>query len=258
LRRLVFVITAALLVACQPAKKPELTPQQVLTAQSAAAQQAADRFVVLAKGYETSGAPPRQTDPTAGPLLDAVLDTDAIPIFTRTVSDVQAFERWEQAVSEVGRVYVLAGSGVTDAPTPSDAVKAQSDRNLVTFAPELGRYFDADVVLASRHCATLYYLAVTRRLDDDHRQAVMEAIEPAVEQAYRASLGMIAIAGPSDDWKEARAKVLVATAPRIASVLTIYRKQALEKDARDIAVQTSDAALKAELGAFATEIGPRL
>jgi hypothetical protein len=52
--------------------------------------------------------------------------------------------------------------------------------------------------------------------------------------------------------------VLVATAPRIASLLPLSRQQTLENDARRISAQSDDAALKAELEQFATEIGPRL
>jgi hypothetical protein len=81
-------------------------------------------------------------------------------------------------------------------------------------------------------------------------------MQTQVAQAYASHLGLMGRPDLPDAWKEARAKVLVAMAPRVAPLLTAQDRQALQTAARQIAAKNTDAALQAELNAFATAIGP--
>ena len=111
---------------------------------------AADAFAELAKDSHKTGSPPRQTDVAAKPLLDLVFNTAEIergkPV---PWSDLLTLNKWNFAVIKVGLVYMLAGTGASDLTALNDIpdAGAKVDRNTVVFAPELGRYFDAQLRL---------------------------------------------------------------------------------------------------------------
>jgi hypothetical protein len=253
------------LAACKPtAQEIRAAGQRSLDAQSAAsglaarseaAQQAADRFVALAAGATTSGQAPRQSDPVAGPLLNAVLDTSAIPVFTGTRADMHALEGWMGAVTKVGRVYLFAGTGVTDPATPmTDALRARVDQNLAAYAPEIGRYLDAQVVLFSRDTATGYYVQATGDYNETQRDGALQDLRAAVRGIYAADLDTIArtqAQGIADDaWRLARVKVMATMAPRVGAFADPTVTLPLQHKARDIEAVAKDPALKAELQDF--------
>jgi len=271
MRWLAVIAVGLAMAACKPtAQEIRAAGQRSLDAESAAsglaprseaAQQAADRFATLAAGAATSGQAPRLSDPVSGPLLNEVFDTSAIPVFTGTHADMHAMEGWSGAVTKVGRVYMFAGTGVTDPATPmTDALQARVDHNLATYAPEIGRYFDAQVVLLSRVTATGYYVLVTGDYNETQRDEGMQDLRGAARGIYAADLDTIAktqTQGTADDaWRLARVKVMVVMAPRLSTLAdpTVYLP--LQHKARDIEAATNDPALKAELELFATRIEP--
>jgi hypothetical protein len=253
----VVIVLALMLAACQPPHQTE--PPNTLAARSAVADRAADKLVAMARGSETSGIAPRQADPVAGPLLDQVFDMSALPTLPRDVADLPPMNRWGAAMMKVGQVYVLAGTGFTDASNATtDAAAAQSLRNTITYAPELGRFFDAQAVLLSTECASLYYLQVAHpsAADADQRAAMMQDLQYKIEKDYSNEIGFMLNSGPTDAWKAARIKVLATEAPRISSLLLPNNWGHLQRQARQVAAQSADPALKAELELFATRIEP--
>ncbi len=257
MRASVVVALALMLAACQPPHQTE--PPNSLAARSAAADAAAEKLVAMARGSETSGLAPRQADPVAGPLLDQVFDTSALPTLPRDYADLPPMNRWAGAMMKVGQIYVLAGTGFTDASSAtSDAAAARSLRNFVVYGPELGRFFDAQVVLLSTECASLYYLQAAHpsASDADQRASMMQDLQFKIEKDYSSELGFMLNSGPTGAWKEARIKVLAAEAPRISSLLQPNSWAHLQRQARAVAAQSADPALKAELELFATRIEP--
>lgn len=256
MRASVVVALALMLAACQP---HQTEPPNSLAARSVAADVAADKLVAMARGSETSGLAPRQADPVAGPLLDQVFDTSALPTLPRDIADLPPMNRWAGAMIKVGQIYVLAGTGFTDASNATtDAAAARSLRNFVVYGPELGRFFDAEVVLLSTECASIYYLRATQpsATDADRRAGMMQDLQYKIEKAYSSELGFMLNSGPTDAWKEARIKVLATEAPRVSGMLLPNSWGHLQRQAREVAAQSADPALKAELELFATRIEP--
>jgi hypothetical protein len=223
-----------------------------LADRSEAAVAAADQFAAAAQGAAVTGVAPRQTDPNTARLLDPVFDTSVIPETTRTNEDVESLRNWGAAVEKVGAIYLLAGAGPD--PSPSDAERAQIDRNLVTYAPEIGRYSDATVVIMSRDCGTVYYVQATGAYSADAKAQALALIQIGVKSDYDGALHLIARSSPSDAWKTARATVLAQMAPRVAPALDPQTSGPLQAEARGLAAQTNDPALKAQLNLFADRI----
>ncbi len=261
MRAPVVVALALMLAACQQhATDPHQTePPNTLVAKAAAADAAADKLVAMAKGSETSGLAPRQADPVAGPLLDQVFDMSALPTLPRDFADLPPMNRWGGAMIKVGQIYVLAGTGFTDASNATtDAAAARSLQNFSVYAPELGRFFDAEVVLLSTECASLQYLQAVHpsAADADQRTAMMQDLQYKVEKAYSSELGFMLNPGPTDAWKDARIRVLATEAPRVSGMLLPNSWGHLQRQAREVAAQSADPALKADLELFATRIEP--
>ena len=159
---------------------------------------------------------------------------------------------FRSAVEKVGAIYMLAGAGPD--PASTDATRSQIERNLVTYAPELGRFSDATVVLMSRDCGTLYYVQATGTYAADVKAQALERIQIGVMSDYDGALAVIARKSPSDAWKAARATVLAQMAPRVAAALVPQTSQPLQTKARALAAQTNDPTLKAQLNLFADRI----
>ena len=62
-------------------------------------------------------------------------------------ADLGALADWGSAMFRVGYVYILAGTGVADlANVPDDPkVLARAQRNVAAYAPEIGRFLDAEL-----------------------------------------------------------------------------------------------------------------
>lgn len=254
MRRLAFGFAALALAACQPQTpaSPAATATSPLAERAAVAEQAAERFATIAQGSETSGQPPRQTDPNVASLLDQVLDTSALPA-SPTAADITPINDWLLAAVKVNQVYALAGTGMTDAQaTPSAAASARADSNLATFAPEIGRALDAEAILLGTEGAAIAQVGAGGGGDP----AAYQQVQSQVAQAYAGSLGVIGRPELADPWKEARAKVLVSMAPQVAPLLSPQDRQALQTAARQVAAKNTDATLQAELNDFAAKIAP--
>src|SRR5580692_6572817 len=102
MRRWIGLVAAVLLLgACQgqpsqkdTARAADAATTSALTARAGQAEVAAGKLVAMSQGSATSGQAPRQDDPAAGPLLDQVFDTSALPALGRTPADLTQMSRW--------------------------------------------------------------------------------------------------------------------------------------------------------------------
>src|SRR5580704_2745649 len=127
-------------------------------AKVAAVKKAASDFTALAKGSETSGQPPRESDPKVKALLDVVFDTSVLNTSQPLpASELGNVNEWMLQVLTVGTVYYFAGTGYTDFSkvagldqAAQEKLQQQINKNVAAFAPEMGRYLDAQLQVMER------------------------------------------------------------------------------------------------------------
>ena len=251
-RHLQFLALAAALAApCGAAQA------QALDAKVANVSKATDSFLALAKDSHTSGKPPRQTDPTAKPLLDTVFDTKDIEGDKALAwPDVKALEDWNSAAIKVGLVYYLAGTGVADlealAKDPQAVVKA--NRNMVEFAPEYGRYSDAQIRIHSA-MITAGLAKMAAATPDDRKDELLKrsltAISDGTAQAMTGLLGSMTFEGMSDAWLLGRVVVLLDITPKAAKFMTPADRLQVKTVAAQVAEEIKNPDVKSGVNAIA-------
>jgi hypothetical protein len=225
---------------------------------------AAESFAALAPDSAKTGRVPREAEPAAKPLLDLVFDTSEIergPVLP--MSSLGDVNNWTMAVLKIGLVYTLAGSGVTDLSTlanqPADVIE-RINRNAVTFAPEMGRYFDAEIRLqgAVMDIVTVFLSTASKtELDRPNIKNGLAKIRGGNTQTIDGVLTTLPTAGLTDAWRRDRVAVITAVAPRAAKFLLPEQLDALRKSATDVAGQMTDPGVKAALAGFANALTPR-
>ena len=199
--------------------------QTLDAAKIASIDKAADGFVALAKDAITTGKPPRETDRAAKPLLDTVFDTRAIEGDNRVPwSDLKLLEQWNIAVTRVGVMYYLAGTGKNDlgAASQDPAAIAKATQNTVTFAPEYGRYLDAQIKIHSALVSTAIaqMAAVTpEQAKDEEFKKTLNSISDATAEVMTGVLGGMALDGMTDAWLLGRVVPLLEITPKAARFL---------------------------------------
>jgi hypothetical protein len=254
MRRLVKILTflAALAAPCGMAQAQTLTAAKIDSINKAA-----DSFVALAKGSENTGKPPRYSDATAKPLLDAVLNTKDIeggkPLPWPSIT---LLNDWNRAVTKVGLVYYLAGTGTADprvaSKDPQTVIKA--NRNTVAFAPEFGRFYDAQVriALAMIDAATAQLAVVT----DDQRKdpafkATLNGISDNAAKAMTGLLGSFVHEGTSDEWLLSRVVVLLDMTFKTAKFMAPEDRQQVRDAAVEVAGQMNNPDVKSGVNTVA-------
>ena len=227
-----------------------------------AVDKAADAFAALAKDSHNTGRPPRQSDPAARPLIDVVFDTAEATRERVPWDQLLTLNKWNLAVIKVGLVYMLAGTGAADLAALNDKPEAATkvDRNTVAFAPELGRYFDAQLRLQGAIMDTVQeFLRTAKRsqLDNPQFKSGVGQIRSGVAQTITGMIGTFTVEGTTDDWRRARLSVANAIAPKAAKFLPAEEKGSVRAAALEVAGQMTDAKVKAGLEAFAKTLAPR-
>lgn len=242
---------AVLLAACSH------PPDAVQTA-SKAAQGAADQFLALAKASTTSGQPPRQTDPAAGPLLDTVFNTGVLQA-PPSADDLDAINDWLASSLKVGQVYMMAGTGLTDLSAADATAQAKVGQNVVAYAPEFGRFVDAELTIEGAEATSVVaYLAANPDATKNPTSAAgFDKARGGITETAQGILQTISGPGLPNDWREARARSLLAFAPHAAALLTDAQKQALAAAASQAAQGSDDPQLAPLLNQFAAAIGAK-
>jgi hypothetical protein len=232
---------------------PGLGADADVTARSATAVAAAKRLVDLTPDVYRSGQARRATDPAVAPLLDAVFDVKMLrskPALT--TADLGALSEWSQATLRVGAIYFLAGTGVADfTKMPNDPnVVAQTNRNTVIYAPELGPFLDAQLALSAFMADPL-----AKTLDDGSRsEAAKSKIRAGTSQIIGGNVATMTLPGLTADWRHERLAALQEYGLRAAKLLTAAQCGDLQQVARAAASTSGDAAMEQGLNGFAAAL----
>ena len=114
------------------------------------AQKAANELLERAKGSHQTGAPPRLSDPAVQKLFDRVFDTKTLEAAPVPFSEVQRLMQWFTAGNQIGTIYILSGTNLTDTAKAGEDPQALAriEKNLAAYAPEMGRYYDFMVTMS--------------------------------------------------------------------------------------------------------------
>ena len=99
-------------------------------------------------------------------LLDRVFDRTAIGKTVLPLSDGGKVGELLSNANRIGFAYMLAGTGFTEFGKVNDDPKAleQAERNMAQFAPEIGRWFDFQMVIQGALAdSTIAYLASAKK-----------------------------------------------------------------------------------------------
>jgi hypothetical protein len=229
-----------------------------------AIKQAAGDFLALAKGSETSGQPPRQTDPKVKGLLDTVFDTTVLETEQPLPrADMNNTNEWMMQVLSVGVVYILAGTGYADFSkldnldqAAQQTLQQQVAKNTVAFAPEMGRYLDAQVAVfgALVWSVSADMAAVPDNFKSAQSQDGVSKMRSGLVNTLTGVLTTLPTDGLNEDWRQQRIPALAAVAPKAAAFLLPDQRKAVHDVALQVAGQMTDASVKNGLTAFAQAI----
>lgn len=217
-------------------------------------------FLALGKDAYKTGQPPRQSDPAAGKLLDTIFNTDVLngppPITFAQFLDVND---WLGQVVNVGLVYVTSGTGIADpAGLTSVTTKAQAqmNANVIAFAPEVGRYYDAQLNV-SKVEIDLIAGELAAHPDDFKSGTKAQGIgqmRAGLTQTMAGVVETFELAGVDPGWLRARLPALQALAPTAAKFLQPDQKTQVHDLAARVAAASGDDAVKAGLNAVAQAV----
>jgi hypothetical protein len=265
MRRILLIGALLALAACHPSHQdagpapiPDAVASTDLTAGAAAAHAAAVSFLALAGDSSHSGKIPHAADPVAAPLVDAVFDMRDVPTEPVPMSQLPVIDDWLTSVEDVGRAYVLAGAGAARDDDPSGpVVSAQVDKNFAAYAPELGRYLDAQNALTSLEAAS-----IVRQLAADPASADRPDIARKVAAFHgplikdlQAMLFFMGVPGPSDDWRRARMPYLLSLSTQAAKLNSPADLAPLRTSIMAVGEASDDATLRADLGEMLRDLG---
>ena len=230
------LIALTLVLYATGAHAASLDPERI-----AAIDQAADSFLAKAAEARKTGTVPRQTDPGIGVLLDTVFDTNELSHGTLPYADLDKLQDWLARVAAVGGIYVTASRTVHDAGI---------------FAPEMGRFIDAAVVVMQAIADCL-----TAELDAHPDQALPAPELHKLEQSRVAITKNIdgfiaALRGPglTVSWARDHLTVLTTAAPSFARFLKTAELAQLRARAMRMSAEVHDKTVRAALGGLAVAL----
>lgn len=229
---------------------PAFAGNALAPAKVAAVQKAAGEFAKMGAPSQQTGQPPRQADAGAKALLDTVFDIRVVKAAEPLpISEIGRLNDWNKAVLEVGLVYILAGAKTGDLNEAANdpAFTQRVEKNTVDFAPEMGRYMDAQLGISQALLALLNtHLAAT---PGDREKSYFKKNLPVVyDSAARTLAGAISTlptAGLSDAWRKQRLPAMQALGTHVAKVVDAEDAKALHDLSLQVAQDNGDAELQA-------------
>lgn len=258
MRRLITALSlaAAAWAGAAGAAPAPLDPTHIATIDKAAA-----AFLAIGKDAYKTGNPPRLSDPRVGELLATLCDTRGLNEGGPTpFAQIDALNDWLKQLTQIGMVYVLAGTGITDpaAGAIDDAAKAKIARNTVAFAPEIGRYIDANLAVTQAEIG-----AILAHMTEDpaafatpKAQDGLDKMRAGLARTLAGVVTTMRTPGLDPSWPAARLAALGAIAPLAAVFLVADDRRQLHDMTVATAAATNDKAVKAGLTAFAQTIAP--
>lgn len=239
MRRYLRILTVFALIAAPLATA---RAQTLTAAKIDSINKAVDAFVALAKDSSTTGKPPRYSDPAIKPLLDTAFDTKGMqggkPL---PWSSVTLLQDWNRAVTKIGLVYYLAGTGAAtpDAVSKDPAKTAKANSNTPAFAEEFGRYYDTQIRILS---AILDTAAAERAAATDDRKkdpafrSTLQGISDSAANTITGVMGSFLLDGVTDDWAMLRLVALLDIAPRAAKFMSPDDREQVKNAAHEVAI----------------------
>jgi hypothetical protein len=236
---------------CRPLE--DKFPGVDLVVASKAAHKAADQFEERAEGSERLGHQvPRQTDAAVATQLDAVFNVAVAPLdHTPSSSETDALVDWQMSILRVGWRYIYAGTGVTDPRGGTDlSVVRQTQLNIIKFAPEVGRYFDAMLDISAISGKILISRPNHRPEDrSDFARGIILGAQ-GITSLMNNVLGAMKLQGLSDEWRRGRMGYLRALAPTATRMLAANQRRSVQQTASEVASVMNDPDLKNQLISF--------
>ena len=232
-------------------------------AHMAAVDKAADAFAKLGKDAYQTGKPPRQSDPKVAKLLDVIFGTatlndgpDPVPF-----EQLDKLNDWLLRVLKTGIVYVCAGTGISDVGKVGSAdekAQLQIGKNLVAFAPEMGRYYDAQLAVARAESDTIAaeLAAHPDWFKSDQAMHGLTTTRGGLTQTLIGVVTSFVAPGLDSSWIRDREAALMAIAPTAAKFLEEDSRKKIADSALQVAGTMSDQAVKDGLTDFAKAIAP--
>jgi hypothetical protein len=178
-----------------------------------------------------------------------------------TFDQFLAVNDWLSQIVNVGLVYVTAGTGIADfAGLNSVTAKqqAQMNANVIAFAPEMGRYYDAQLAI-SRVEIDLVIGELAAHPDDYKSGTKAQGVSEMRSGLAQTLIGVVEtfqLPGVDPGWLRDRLPALLALAPTAAKFLQLDSKRQLHDLAIQVANAASDDAIKTGLNSFAQIIAP--
>jgi hypothetical protein len=200
-----------------------------LRAGADAAKTAADRLVAM------SPPPPRQSDPAAAPLLDSVFNIAAFPNTPLSVDDIDAIVTWSLSASRVGNLYVYDGTAVpSDPANPDSNTVLRAQKNIVTFAPEVGRYFDTLIQLFGM--ADKLFLQARKDPEkygiDKSKGYGIGNVASGTTALFVKVLNAMTYPGIDDNWRNSRIGILNGAAQDASALLSAQQRSMVQEAAQ--------------------------
>ena len=250
--RLLIAIAVLMPAAAMLLPAPAYAENALAPAKLAAVRKATDELIKLGEASRQTGKPPRASDPKVKPLLDAVLDTRVVsaaePLPFSELDNVNA---WNKAVIEVGMVYILSGSHAADLTKASadPNFPKQVEKNTVDFAPEMGRYMDAQLDI-SRALLALLDKHLTAHPADREKANFKSGLPQVYGGAARtlaSAISTLPTAGLSDAWRKARLPAMQGLAPQVNKIVDADDAKTLADMSLQAGQGSNDAEFKAGL-----------
>jgi len=224
---------------------------------------ASEAFVAMGKdAYETASQAPRQSDPAVKALLDAVFDTSVLagppPVTFAQFLDVN---NWLMQVVNAGLIYVTAGTGIADfgsVTSITPAAQEQMNSNVITYAPEMGRYYDAQLAVTKVEIDLI--IGELAAHPDAYKSGTkaqgIEEMRSGLAQTLAGVVETFQLPGVDPGWLHDRLPTLLALAPSASKFLQADARQQLHDLATKVAAAASDTGIKSGLTSFAQAVAP--
>src|SRR5579864_1088074 len=214
---------------------------------------AGEAFQTLGKNAYQTGQPPRQSDPAVKKLLDTIFDTSVLngptPVTFAQFLDVN---NWLAQVVNTGLIYVTAGTGIADLASVKGVTanqQAQMNANVIAYAPEMGRYYDAQLGVSKVEIdlVTAELAAHPDNYQTETRAQWIAKMRSGLAQTLAGVIETFQLPGVDPAWLRDRLPALAALAPTAAKFLEPDQKQQVHDLAAKVAAASSDAAIKTGL-----------
>jgi hypothetical protein len=230
MRRLQALSALCLILACAACGRSDVRDA------SAAVTKAAASFAATADPGHT-GQVARAADPAVKASFDTLTDTR--PPDSVTLDRLDDLNGWLRAIAESELVYLLAGTGYADLDDLSKATDVEKintalNRNVIIYAAEMGRLYDAQLAVMGTICDTVTAeeAAHPDAPDKDKTQNGLRQIRSGVVQTVTSLLVEIGFDGMSDEWRTARIAALRSFAPHAVRLLDATGRDGLRDAAK--------------------------